>query len=376
MKIHARKSIRRQSHNKNMDNLGKIYIVSTMAFFILTLFLIKIPLEYNEKIIKPAKNNFLPPNKEKISQAEAKTVKMLLVGDIMLDRRVKERIASQSLDYLFRGLDELKLNNYDLINSNLEGAVTDGGFHYSPVYSYDFAFAPELIEKLRDYNFKIFNLANNHFSDQGERGIVESRNNLAKLGDDFYGCRDGETGECSTGAINAGELKIGFAGFSMVYKKINLIAASDLIADLKTKTDFVIVNAHWGIEYEHNFSAAQTEAAHKLIEAGADVIIGHHPHVVQGLEIYKNKLIFYSLGNFIFDQYFSRDTQEELAVELEINIPEPSRAVLIPLISEQSQPSPMAGLEKEKYLEKIAGWSNGGDEFLKQIRKGEIEINF
>jgi poly-gamma-glutamate synthesis protein (capsule biosynthesis protein) len=149
-----------------------------------------------------------------------------------------------------------------------------------------------------------------------------------------------------------------------------------IIADLNGRTDLIIVNIHWGVEYEHVFNKTQQDLARDLIDSGADIIIGHHPHVVQGLEIYKNKPIFYSLGNFIFDQDFSRDTQEELAVEINFNPDGQAKARLYPLLSRQSQPSLMAGKEKENYLKKIAGWSKGDSELFEQIKKGEMKINF
>jgi poly-gamma-glutamate synthesis protein (capsule biosynthesis protein) len=296
----------------------------------------------------------------------------------MLDRHVKEKMKNNDPAYLFQGLKNGKFdfNKYDLAHGNLEGAVTDGGDHYPPLYSYDFAFAPEAVARLKNYNFKAFNLANNHLTDQGEGGAAETRANLAKLNFLSYGCSDAQAGDCSFKIYQAGGLKIGLAGFSQVYKKLDPAEAKKIIEDLSARTDLVIVNMHWGVEYEHIFNKTQQDLAHKLIEAGADLIIGHHPHVVQGLEIYQNKLIFYSLGNFIFDQYFSRDTQEELAVEVAYEAGGQVKIVLYPLISRQSQPSLMIGKEKEKYLEKIAGWSKGDVKLLKQIKAGEIAVNF
>lgn len=325
---------------------------------------------------------FLPINNDKADAGEAvkgeeKILSLLFFGDLMLDRHVKERIQGQNLDYLFEGFkkDNFDFNKYDFISANLEGAVTNNGDHYPPNNAYDFAFSPELIAKLKNYNFKVFNLANNHLSDQGERGITETRVNLEKMGFEFYGCPDGQASECSSAVVKAGDLKIGLAGFSMVYNLFSEEKAMAIITDLKNKTDLVIVNVHWGVEYSHIFNKTQTETARQLIDAGADVIIGHHPHVVQGMETYKNKPIFYSLGNFIFDQYFSRDTQEELAVELRLGADKQLGITLYPLISKQSQPSLMAGEQKKKYLEKIAGWSKVNRDLMEQIKRGEVVID-
>lgn len=378
-------------------------LIKTVGFLALALIIILAGVIFYQKIdfSRGFKDSFSPTffNQDETASAAAKNnriVKMLFVGDLMLDRHVKEKIKNNDPAYLFQGLKNNKFdfNKYDLTHGNLEGAVTNGGNHYPPVYSYDFAFTPEVIAKLKDYNFQAFNLANNHLTDQGERGVIETRANLTKLNFLSYGCADAQAGDCSFKIYQAGGLRIGLVGLSQVYKKLDLGKVKKIIADLGNRTDLVIVNAHWGAEYEHVFNKTQQDLAHKLIEAGADIIIGHHPHVVQGLEIYETKRaatpqmrgaqaneiirrpIFYSLGNFIFDQYFSRDTQEELAVEIVWSAAGQSRAVLYPMFSKQSQPSLMIGEEREKYLAKIAGWSKGDKELMKQIRGGEITINF
>ena len=318
-------------------------------------------------------NQHLPNNAEE-------PIQMLFFGDMMLDRNVGEKIDKYGLDYVFEKLasstnDNIFFENYDLIGCNLEGAVTNNGAHYNPVMSYDFAFASELIDQLKNYNFNFFNLANNHFSDQGERGIIETRENLDRLGFNYAGCRDGRVGECSGTVAEITDKRIGIAGFSMVYSKFNITEAEKIISNLTSTTDLVIVNIHWGIEYEHYFNSLQKKTAYSLIDIGADIIIGHHPHVAQGIELYQGKLIFYSLGNFVFDQYFSFDTQEGLAVGISIN-GEQTDFFLYPLKSKLSQVELMNEEEKEKFLQKLVEWSDVDEEIGEQIKSGTIsQIN-
>jgi gamma-polyglutamate biosynthesis protein CapA len=340
--------------------------------------------------VKAIAQNLLPDNQNN----ENKNLNMLFFGDLMLDRHVGEKIKKYGLDYLFVKLDnngQWVFNGRDLISANLEGAVTDGGQHYKPDNAYDFAFAPKLIDKLKKYNFNFFNIANNHLADQGENGIIETRKNLNNSGFSFSGCKDGAVNECSYKVYKVKNYNVGFVGFSLVYnvKKFDIKKASAIVSDMASSTDLVIVNIHWGIEYEHQFNKTQQEIAHKLIDAGVDMIIGHHPHVVQGFELYKNKPIFYSLGNFIFDQYFSSDTQEELAVGIDyiekcVSIPpispQPSPCegeeelmiTLLPMRSKGSQPELMSVTDKEKFLEKYIEWSEINDEIKKEIREGKI----
>lgn len=301
----------------------------------------------------------------------------LFFGDLMLDRHVGEKIKKDGLESLFSGLagEEQRLfQGMDIISANLEGAVTDKGAHYSPANAYDFAFSPELIGGLKKYNFNFFNLANNHFSDQGQRGIIETGKNLQTMGFSFSGCQDAEAGECSATIVEKNGLKIGMAGFSMVYKKFDLAEAEKIVSELKKQSDLAVVNIHWGTEYEHAAGAVQKETGRTLVDAGADMIIGHHPHVVQGMEIYKNKPIFYSLGNFVFDQYFSPDTQEGLAAGIAYN-KNKIRIFLIPLKSSGSRPGLMSGSAKDEFFVKFIGWSSLDEKVKEQISaNGIIEL--
>lgn len=294
----------------------------------------------------------------------AKKISLLFFGDMMLDRNVGGHIKKKGLDYIFeklKGEENRFFRGVDLISANLEGAVTNGGAHYPPVIENDFAFAPELVAQLKDYNFNFFNIANNHLSDQGIRGIDETTQNLKSLGFHFSGCADGLANTtCSTTIINVADKKLGFAGFSMVYSKFDIAEAEKIVKELASTTEMVVVNIHWGVEYSHQFNKTQQEVAYSLIDAGADVIIGHHPHVVQGVEEYKGAQIFYSLGNFIFDQYFSEATKQGLAVGLTVDFSEENPKYdyhLFPLQSENSQVELMSGENKENFLTLIKNWS-------------------
>lgn len=300
---------------------------------------------------------------------DSQAVKMLFFGDLMLDRHVKEKIGALGLNYLFEKMGEEFFSGYNLVSANLEGAVTNNGLHYSPVMSYDFAFAPDLIGQLKKYNFNFFNLANNHLTDQGEEGINETKNNLDDMSYNYSGCKDGKAGDCSYKIIEIDNKKIGMLGLSMVYSALDSEEIKNIADSLSSATDFVIANVHWGAEYEHGQNEKQQGVARDLIDSGVDLIIGHHPHVVQGVEIYKNKPIFYSLGNFIFDQYFSKDTQEGLAVSVELNSVK-NKIILYPFKSKLSQVELMAEDEKNKFLQDLVGWSQLNPEEMEQIKNG------
>jgi gamma-polyglutamate biosynthesis protein CapA len=112
---------------------------------------------------------------------------------------------------------------------------------------------------------------------------------------------------------------VAFVSFNQFVSNQPLEKAIEDIKAAKQKADIVIVTPHWGNEYQSIAQGQVVEWAHAFIDAGADVIIGAHPHVIQQKEIYKTKTIYYSLGNFIMDQYFSKETKEGLLVEVIIN---------------------------------------------------------
>jgi poly-gamma-glutamate synthesis protein (capsule biosynthesis protein) len=302
----------------------------------------------------------------------------LFFGDIMLDRNVGAKIVKNGFSPLLENLagqENRFFRGSDVVMANLEGAVTDGGDHYAPEAGNDFAFSPEVVGELKKYNFNFFNIANNHLTDQGASGLQETRVNLKNLDINFSGCADAEVGECTGKVVGINGVKVAMLGFSMVYHNFDLEEAKKIISEFKKQTDLVIVSIHWGTEYEHEYNTTQSITAHALSDSGADVIIGHHPHVVQGLEIYNNKPIFYSLGNFIFDQYFSADTQTGLSLGLSIDAKTKKGSVyLFPLYSEASKVILYSGQDKANFLEQFYSWSTVPVEKKQEILEGKINL--
>jgi hypothetical protein len=303
-----------------------------------------------------------------------RTVRMLFFGDLMLDRHVAERMGAAGVVSLLEPLQASGIfAGYDLIGANLEGAVTDDGAHYRPDNAYDFAFAPANIAPLSDIGFNLFSSANNHLSDQGERGIAETAANLSALGFVHTGCSDRVVGDCSATTTVVNGKRIGFAAFSEVYGLLDDEAVLAVVRSLASSSDLTLVSIHWGVEYEHLPTRRQVEFGRKLAEAGADAVIGHHPHVVQGMTVHRGVPIFYSLGNFIFDQYFSPDTQEGLGVSFVFH-PDRTELVFHPLKSKMSVVREMDELERRDFFKKFVEWSDLDDEQAVDITEGELII--
>lgn len=302
-------------------------------------------------------------------------VDLLFVGDLMLDRYVKEKMGKAGPSYSLAGLaKEGFFSGHDIVSANLEGAVTDLGEHYPPTNKYDFAFDPYDVAALNEYYFNYFSIANNHIADQGKRGMEETAKNLSQLGYLFSGCTEGQVSSCSATSTIVNGRRIALLSFAAVYRSLPEASLVAAISRADEESDLVVVNVHWGVEYEHQALGRQRDLAAKMAEAGADLIIGHHPHVVQGLEMIGDTPVAYSLGNFIFDQTDKVDTQEELAVAASL-IGDRLELKLIPLVSEKMKIRTMDASEREAFLKRLAGWSFGDEGFKKGIEDGSLTVD-
>jgi len=294
--------------------------------------------------------------------------KMLFVGDIMMVRGVTQLTDKYGLEYPFLNIAPLfHIFNWDIIYGNLEGPVRTEAKPVS-LFSIRFDYSPAIPQLLAKLGFNLLNIANNHMADQGYSAIDTTKkyleeNHIFPLGD---------YSDCSLKYDYQKDNFI-FLGANLVYK--SKYCVQDLIQGIKElkiqdANLYVIITPHWGTEYTSYPDDFQKQTAHQLIEAGADLIIGHHPHVVQGIEEYQGKLIFYSLGNFVFDMYFSQLVQQELALGFEWQ-PTQETFYLFPLQSNKSQLSFMTIEEQTKFLDFLAQISTPS--LTDQIKKGVIE---
>lgn len=294
-----------------------------------------------------------------------KTAAILNFGDLMLDRNVKKHIDKNGMDYIFEklvGENNLLSADPDAIGANLEGSFANK--RRPTTKSIAFRFDPKLIPTLTKYHFNLFNLSNNHSFDMTTQGFKESQVNLKKAGISYYGQQYNITDE-NLLVKQIGDFKFGLIGLDDTINKVGLIKIKELIKKAKDQgAEIIIVNIHWGDEYKEKSNSRQQQLGHALVGLGVDAIIGHHPHVVEEMEIYKNRPIFYSLGNFVFDQYFSVPTQQELGVGLiftEKNNQKSISAYVFPLQSIKSQISQMDYKKSLKYFSTWTAKSRLGD---------------
>ncbi|MDD5146081.1 MAG: CapA family protein [Candidatus Pacebacteria bacterium] len=254
------------------------------------------------------------------------SIELLFVGDIMLDRGVELKIKEAgNEDYKFpflRIADELK--GADILFGNLEGTISDKGKKVGSENS--FRFSSEAIEGLKFSGFDVLSLANNHTLDYTNLALSDTFLRLKDAGIDYVGAGTSTTPAYSPIIKEVKGTRIAFLAYNnngipnwsagenysgmAIINEDNLEEIKQNIKDAKNQADILVVSIHWGNEYTQTLTEFQTSFARQAIDSGADLIIGHHPHVAQKSEIYKGKYIFYSLGNFVFDQYFSEETMQ------------------------------------------------------------------
>lgn len=281
---------------------------------------------------------------------EAPLSVIVVTGDIMLGRTVERVSLAQGFGYPFLYTKDI-FSGADAVFSNLEGPVPF--LHEkTPAYSFRFSFLPESTQALKNAGVDVVTLANNHTTDFGEKGYSDTTKVLEKEGIDFVG-HPVRMGEGLTFEKSIHHRNVRFVGLNDTYTPIESKKVTELIQRLKKDGTFIIVAVHWGEEYKNTSNERQQRLGHVLIDAGADVVVGHHPHVVEEVEIYHQKPIFYSLGNFIFDQYFSEDVQEGLAVKISLGDKNVSYE-LIPVDLHKSQPKKMTPDAAGKFLAELS----------------------
>ena len=245
-------------------------------------------------------------NLEFIASQDKDTVEIILTGDVMLGRTVMAKsLEENNPSYPFQKVAKV-LEKADVVFINLENPIVKN----CPPHKSGFKFcaSPEMLTGLRFAGVDIANLANNHTANYGQEGLQET---LEALED--FGILTTGLGSLATKTVRG--VKFGFLGFD--FSSLSADKADyELVNVSKPKVDVLIVGVHFAGEYFENPGEIQKTIAQKLIENGASVVAGHGPHWVQRKEEINGYPVYYSLGNFVFDQMWSEKTRQGLAVRL------------------------------------------------------------
>lgn len=242
-------------------------------------------------------------------------VRVIFGGDMMFDRTIRTTIKEKGEDFIFSCIDPI-LKNADLVVANLEGPITGHvsksiGSTSGGEFNYTFTFPTSTAPLLAAHGVAMVNLGNNHITNFGAAGIASTTEALAAAGVGYFG--DPPAYGRASGSFSGVHLAF------INYNEFGGNASTTLtqIAQARAAGELPVIYTHWGVEYATTSSPYMRELAHQFIDVGAEVVIGSHPHVVEEREFYREKYIYYSLGNFIFDQYWSDAVSHGLLVEVE-----------------------------------------------------------
>lgn len=277
-------------------------------------------------------------------------------GEIILARDVASKI-NQNQDYRYPFLkvaEETK--TADLFFATLEAPLS-GKNTPCGIGCMKFVADAKAIEGLTYAGVDIVSLANNHIMDGGEKAFQETIDVLDENHLGYIGAGLSEKGLAKIEIKTAGNQKIGYLAFNEISPQKNTVdfaSHSQLIKSYKREVDLLVVSFHWGEEYTAKPSTNQKKLAYQAIDLGADIVIGDHPHWIQGVEFYQGKPIFYSVGNFVFDQMWSLPTRQGIIVFCTFKEKKLSQIQIKPILIENfSQPKLLVGKEKEKIMEEI-----------------------
>ena len=308
-----------------------------------------------------------------VSEPEAKVEpsrKLLIaaVGDIMLDGSAREIMQREGYAHAFNGTREW-LQRADIAFGNLEGPLTRRGVPAEDK-KYLFRSPPEeVVKSLADAGFDVVSLANNHTLDYGAEGLSDTIAALDKGGIRHVGAGEDLQQARRSTVIDKNGLRVAFLGYSLTFPeefwaKRNQPGTAfghknhivDDVKTAKTDADIVIVSFHWGRESTTELRPYQTWLGRESIDAGASLVIGHHPHILQAVERYKDGVILYSMGNFAFGSY-SQKARHSAFAEIEFERDKLTQVRLLPInvlnVDVLFQPKALSGKQADKVVQDL-----------------------
>jgi poly-gamma-glutamate synthesis protein (capsule biosynthesis protein) len=314
-------------------NMKKAVLI--LIILLITAFIIKasfIYMDYLKEIENISKNLKNEPQEKQIT--------IIMVGDVMLDRGIRlvvEKYGNNDYFFPFEKISDY-LKTADIISGNLEGPVSDKGTKVGSIYS--FRSDPKAIEGLKQAGFNLMMIANNHAFDYGRLALEDTLTRLTEANIAYVGAGFNKQEAFGPLIKEIKGKKIAFleytdlgspfwaarensSGIAWVSEE-NMEEIKENIKQAREQSDFLIVSLHSGNEYQEEPSQFQKSFAKQALEAGADLAIGHHAHIIQTDE----KNIYYGLGNFVFDQSFSEETMEGEIIRITIT---PRNVRIMPL---------------------------------------------
>jgi len=310
------------------------------------------------------------PNATESPADKADVITLALVGDILPASSVARLMEKNGYDYPYRESAHL-LQAADIAAGNLETAITDRG---TPEADKEYVYRgpKQALPAIKEAGFDVLSLANNHSMDYGWIGLQDTMAALEEHGLRFMGAGHDEAEAYAPAYLEVNGFKVAFIGISNVIWKTYWKATQDrpgmaeaydptraiaAIEEADRHADLVVVMVHWGTEYTDRPEPYQVKKGRQFIDAGADLVIGSHPHVLQGFEAYKGRWIAYSLGNFVFSGTKSPLSAETGVLTAACRKSGECSLHFQPMLAKAAQPAPMDEAAAKAILAKLASVS-------------------
>jgi poly-gamma-glutamate synthesis protein (capsule biosynthesis protein) len=296
---------------------------------------------------------------------EDKSISLIAVGDIMLGdlplfigHGVGSKLKEVGSGFLFSNVHTV-LNEGDITFANLECPLSEIDINKKSLYSVSLRGSEKSVNDLKDAGFNLVSLANNHILQHGKSTLNRTKELLQQNGIVDIGVANTKDESRQVFIEEIKGTKIGFLAYCLIGDKTAYCSVNDtseIIKDVSfasSKVDVLIVSLHWGDEFIRKPSPQQVELGHAIIDAGAKIILGHHPHVLQGLEEYESGIITYSLGNFVCDMK-QKKTRESMIFSCKLSKNGIEDYDIVPImIGKNYTPQIMKYSEKKKLMNKL-----------------------
>lgn len=304
-----------------------------------------------ESELQPESESEAQPESESESETQPQLpqpITLLFAGDVYLSNYVLNAYdQAGGIEGVLDGGIRQEIDQADIFMVNQEFPFTDRGTAAEDK-QFTFRLPPQRVSILQEMKVDIVTLANNHILDFVIEGLLDSCQTLDEAGILYVGGGEDLDRARELKTIEAGGRTIGFLGTSRVYMDASWAAgpshpgvfstydpaqAIESIQEAKSQCDYLVVYVHWGVEREDEPKEYQKTMGRQYIDAGADLVVGSHPHVLQTVEYYNGKPIVYSLGNFVFGSSIPQTALLKITLQPDYWLGEQAEFTLIPCTS-------------------------------------------
>lgn len=289
-------------------------------------------------------------------------------GDIMLGRHVETLLRTNGADYVTKYVDTAFATSSGVV-INFESAMSEPHTQ-TPSGAMRFSVASSSLMPLTLLRVTHASLANNHTLDYGGDGYTNAASVLRSHGITPFGHAT-TLGSTSVTYITQNQQRVAVIGLHTLFRVPTAAEVLALMTEVVAQSDRQVLYVHWGEEYTLVHNTVQERIAAQFVAAGVDLVIGHHPHVTQDIALISGVPVLYSLGNFIFDQYFSVDVEEGYIVDVAF-LASSTALQLRPVMSTRSQPRLMDEANRRQFLERLAARSDTA--LREQIQAGVLVV--